>query len=68
MAEGNGIGMKEVGLGVFIVLLLGSASLLTFGSSISTDNSPERISISDDPLFQGEGHDHSNASPSDVST
>ena len=62
MAERNGIGVKEVGLGVFIVLLLGSASLLTFGSSISSDNSSERISISDDPLFQGEDHDHSNAS------
>ncbi|MBT5025515.1 MAG: hypothetical protein HON05_01990, partial [Euryarchaeota archaeon] len=62
MAEGSGIGAKEVGLGIFIVLLLGSASLLTFGSSVSSDAPEIQFSQSDDPLFQGEGHDHSNAS------
>ena len=56
------MGAKEVGLGIFIVILLGSASMLTFGLSSSTDEEVIMIQNLEDPLFQGEGHDHSNAS------
>ncbi|MGY8728963.1 MAG: hypothetical protein ACKVKS_07040, partial [Candidatus Poseidoniales archaeon] len=56
------MGAKEVGLGIFIVALLGSATLLTFGLSSSPAEEAITIQNSVDPLFQGEGHDHSNAS------
>ncbi|HJL97301.1 MAG TPA: hypothetical protein QF401_04045, partial [Candidatus Poseidoniaceae archaeon] len=56
------MGAKEVGLGIFIVILLGSASILTFGLSASNEEDTYFFEESDDPLFQGEGHDHSNAS------
>ena len=55
------MGAKEVGLGIMIVMLLGSATLLTFGTSSTSKQAPEQPQFVD-PLFQGEGHDHSNAS------
>ena len=56
------MGAKEVGLGIFIVVLLGSATILTFGISSSVDEEAILIQNFEDPLFQGEGHDHSTAS------
>ena len=62
MAVGERVGAKQIGLGFFIILLLGSASLLTFGSSPEIKDTTPMMSDSLDPLFQGEEHDHSNAS------
>ena len=56
------MGAKEVGLGIMLAILMGSATLLTFGANSSSSNQLTQPSQSEDPLFQGEGHDHSNAS------
>ena len=56
------MGAKETGLGIFIVVLLSSATLLVIGPTTSTKNTTESGFETEDPLFQYEGHDHSNAS------
>ena len=56
------MGAKETGLGIFIVVLLCSATLLVIGPSESKDTSEAPAISTEDPLYQYEGHDHSNAS------
>ncbi len=56
------MGAKETGLGIFTVVLLISATLLVIGPTKSTKNTIESGFETGDPLFQYEGHDHSNAS------
>ena len=43
------MGAKEVGLGIFIVVLLGSATILTFGISSSVDEEAILIQNFEDP-------------------
>ncbi|MDG1558326.1 MAG: hypothetical protein P8R03_02270, partial [Candidatus Poseidoniaceae archaeon] len=56
------MGAKQTGLGVFIIVLLCSATLLV----VTPENEPQAadsvIFNESDPLYQYEGHDHSNAS------
>ena len=56
------MGAKQTGLGIFIVILLCSATLLVF-SPAEEEGSKNVITFDqEDPLYQFEGHDHSNAS------
>lgn len=56
------MGAKQTGLGIFIVILLCSATLLVL-SPAEQEGSADVITFDqEDPLYQYEGHDHSNAS------
>ena len=60
---------KEIALAFFLVLLMVSSVMYFFSDNDETNvaqNSP--VFDSEDPLFQHEGHDHSNASQHMVGT
>ena len=56
------MGAKETGLGIFIVVLLSCATLIVKGPAGTEDSSNSAEFETIDPLYQYEGHDHSNAS------
>ena len=56
------MGGKEVLLGIFTLVFLTSATLLVFGDDIERTNDESPAIKAGDPLIQGEGHDHKNAS------
>lgn len=59
----DNMGTKEIVLAALLAVVITSASVLVFSDfseSEAEDNSDDVMAI--DPLFQGEGHDHSNAS------
>ena len=60
---------KEIALAFFLVLLMASSAMYVFSDSGETDTSSKSpVFDSEDPLFQHEGHDHSNASQHMVGT
>ena len=60
---------KEIALSFFLVLLMISSALYIFSGSDESTTGPKSIVFdSEDPLFQHEGHDHSNASQHMVGT
>ena len=56
------MGGKEVLLGIFTILFLTSATMLIFGDDVETNVVENPALRNDDPLIQGEGHNHQNAS------
>ena len=56
------MGAKQTGLGIFIVVLLCSATLLVIGPAEEESTKNTIAFNQEDPLYQYEGHDHSNAS------
>ena len=56
------MGGKEILLGIFTLVFLTSATLLVFGDDIEGANDESPAIKAGDPLIQGEGHDHKNAS------
>ena len=56
------MGAKQKGLGSFIVVLLCSATLLVIGPAEEESTKNTIAFNQEDPLYQYEGHDHSNAS------
>ena len=56
---------KEIALGIFLLLFLASMTSLLLGEEEVEEEAVEAadtmLSSSGDPLFQYEGHDHSNA-------
>ena len=56
------MGGKEVLLGIFTILFLTSATMLIFGDDVESNVVENPALRNDDPLIQGEGHDHKNAS------
>ena len=58
----NHMGGREILIGIFAILFLTSSAMLIFGDDVQqvAENNP--IIGADDPLVQGEGHDHKNAS------
>ena len=60
---------KEIALAFFLVLLMVSSVMFVFSGEDETKSTSENFVLdSDDPLFQHEGHDHSNASQHMVGT
>ena len=60
---------KEIALSFFLVLLMISSALYIFSGNEEPSTSTNSIVFdSEDPLFQHEGHDHSNASQHMVGT
>ena len=60
---------KEVLLSAFLVTLFVSSTVYVFSGSDSEKETPSMISFNDnDPLYQYEGHDHSNASQHEAGT
>ena len=60
---------KEIALAFFLVLLMASSAMYVFSDSGETNTSSKSpVFDSEDPLFQYEGHDHSNASQHMVGT
>ena len=60
---------KEIALTFFLVLLMVSSAMYVFSGEETSENEINSvISDSEDPLFQHEGHDHSNASQHMVGT
>ena len=60
---------KEVLLSAFLVTLFVSSTVYVFSGSDSKKETPSMISFNDnDPLYQYEGHDHSNASQHEAGT
>ena len=60
---------KEIALSFFLVLLMISSALYIFsGNEEPTTSKNSIVFDSEDPLFQHEGHDHSNASQHMVGT
>ena len=53
---------KEIALGIFLLLFLASMTSLLLGDEEITEEGNALLTSSGDPLFQYEGHDHSNAS------
>ena len=53
---------RETAIGLFLILFLASAGALVFGGGEEKPSLNTSLDASGDPLFQGEGHDHSNAS------
>ena len=56
------MGGKEIALGLFVLLFASSAALLLLGDDTQPAAVNQTLISSGDPLFQGEGHDHKNAS------
>ena len=56
------MGGKEIALGLFVLLFASSAALLLLGDDPQPAAVHQTLISSGDPLFQGEGHDHKNAS------
>ena len=57
------MGAKEALLSAFLVILFVSSAVFVFSDLDETKKaSPNTIIDEIDPLFQGEGHNHSNAS------
>ena len=61
---------KEIALAFFLVLLMASSVMYVFSGDDSSETTATNSVIYDneDPLFQHEGHDHSNASQHMVGT
>mgnify|MGYP001157434071 FL=1 len=60
---------KEIALTFFLVLLMVSSAMYVFSGKEAPDNEINSVIFdSEDPLFQHEGHDHSNASQHMVGT
>ena len=60
---------KEVLLSAFLVTLFVSSTVYVFSGSDSEKETESTISFNDnDPLYQYEGHDHSNASQHEAGT
>ena len=60
---------KEIALTFFLVLLMVSSVMFVFSGEDETKSVSENFVLdSEDPLFQHEGHDHSNASQHMVGT
>ena len=53
---------KEIALGIFLLLFLASMTSLLLGEEEIVEEADTMLTSSGDPLFQYEGHDHSNAS------
>ena len=62
------MGGREVLLGIFTIIFLTSATLLVFGDDIKASSIENPSTLSGDPLIQGEGHDHKNASQHELGT
>ena len=62
------MGGKEILLGIFTIVFLTSATLLVFGDDIEATTSENPSMKAGDPLIQGEGHDHKNASQHEFGT
>ena len=62
------MGGKEVLLGIFTILFLTSATLLVLGDDIEANVVENPTLRAGDPLVQGDGHDHSNASQHEFGT
>ena len=62
------MGSKELLLGIFTVVFLTSATLLVFGDDIDAATNESPTLKAGDPLIQGEGHDHKDASQHEFGT
>jgi hypothetical protein len=62
------MGGKELLLGIFTILFLTSATMLVFGDDVEKNIVENPIINAGDPLIQGEGHDHKNASQHELGT
>ena len=62
------MGGKELLFGIFAILFLTSATVLVFGGEIESTTSEHPATKAGDPLIQGEGHDHKNASQHEFGT
>ena len=62
------MGGKELLLGIFTILFLTSATMLVFGDDVEKTIEENPTMKAGDPLIQGEGHDHKNASQHELGT
>ena len=56
------MGGRELLLGIFAILFLTSSAMLIFGDDVQETSGNTLVFNAEDPLVQGEGHDHKNAS------
>ena len=56
------MGGRELLLGIFAILFLTSSAMLIFGDDVQQTSGNTLVFNAEDPLVQGEGHDHKNAS------